>query len=164
MAEAAQLRADDRVVDIGCGAGAAARLAARHAGQVTGVDPDPMMLHFARWLAAGRRVTWLGGRAEALPLADHSATVAWALSSAHHWHDRTAGFLEIHRVLAQGGRALLGERLVPPGARGHARHGVTQAQAAELARQLTAIGMSGVRTDLVRAGRRRLVIVSGTRD
>src|ERR1700756_6056112 len=38
----------DRVVDIGCGPGNAARAAARRGARVVGVDPDPMMLRLAR--------------------------------------------------------------------------------------------------------------------
>jgi len=86
------------------------------------------MLSLARAITSMRRVTgveFLEGSAEALPLPDRSATVLWALSSVHHWVDRGAGLAEAHRVLVPGGWILLAERAVAPGARGHARHGLT---------------------------------------
>ena len=87
-ADAVDLTPADRVVDIGCGPGTAVRLAARHTISATGIDPDPAMLRFARWITALRpspNVDWLEGRAEKLPLADGQATVAWAINSVHHW-------------------------------------------------------------------------------
>ena len=48
------------------------------------------------------------------PAARPSGTVAWALSSVHHWSDRAAGLAEAGRVLAPAGRILLAEFLKPP--------------------------------------------------
>ena len=93
---------------------------------------------------------------------DDSATVAWAISSAHHWEDRAAAIGEARRALAPAGRLVLAERLTKPGARGHACHGLTRDQA-DLARQLTAGGFGQVGLQASRAGHRVLVIVSGTK-
>ncbi len=101
------------------------------------------MLRLGRWLTAARHVpnvAFARGTADALPLPDSSATVAWALSSVHHWPDRAAGLAEASRVLAPGGRILLAERLVKPGARGHAAHGLTRDHAGQLADDLKAAG------------------------
>jgi ubiquinone/menaquinone biosynthesis C-methylase UbiE len=136
VAGLAGLCASDRVVDIGCGPGTAVRTAARQCASVTGIDPAPRMLRLGEWITARQHlanVTFRTGRAEALPLPDASATVAWALSSVHHWPDQAAGLAEARRVLAPGGRILLAERQVKPGARGHAAHGLTRAQADRLA-------------------------------
>jgi ubiquinone/menaquinone biosynthesis C-methylase UbiE len=87
------------------------------------------MLGLGRGITAAQRVrnvTFAQGSAEALPLPDESATVVWALSSVHHWADRSAGLSETRRVLAPGGRILLAERFVQPGARGRAAHGFTR--------------------------------------
>lgn len=165
IAGLAGLAPGDRLVDIGCGPGTAARAGARQCSAVTGVDPAPSMLHLGRWLSALRRVpnvTFTEGRAESLPLADASMSVAWALSSVHHWEDRTAGLAEVRRVLAPGGRVLLAERLTRPGARGHAAHGLTQDQATRLARDLESAGFTGVDTQIRRARRRILVVVGGS--
>ena len=55
-------------------------------------------------------------------------------------------------------------RLTKPGARGHAAHGLTQDQAGDLARQLTAAGFGQVRWHIAKAGHRSLVIIRGTKD
>jgi trans-aconitate methyltransferase len=47
VADAAELTAADRLVDVGCGPGTAVRLAARRAATATGIDPDPAMLGLA---------------------------------------------------------------------------------------------------------------------
>ena len=167
VADAAELAPADRVVDIGCGPGTAVRSAAARAATAVGIDPDPVMLRLARWSTALRRpanVSWLEGRAEKLPLPDGEATLAWAISSSHHWQDRGAGISEAWRILAPGGRLVLAERLTKPGARGHAAHGLTQDQAEDLVRQLTAAGFEQVRRYIAKAGHRTLVIVRGAKD
>ena len=77
----------------------------------------------------------------------------WALQSVHHWEDRSQGLTESLRVLAPGGRLLLLERAVVPGARGHAAAGLTQPQADELVTSVARAGFSGVEQQLVRVGR-----------
>jgi ubiquinone/menaquinone biosynthesis C-methylase UbiE len=166
VADVAHLSAKARVVDIGCGPGTAARLAARQGAAVIAVDPSPTMLRLARWISSARRahgLDWRQGRAEALPLADAAATVAWALSTVHHWDDPAAGIAEIHRVLAPGGRVMLAERLVKPGARGHAAHGLAPAQAEALADQMRAAGLTDLQTETRRAGRRTLIVLRASR-
>ena len=165
VAALAGLSPQDRLIDIGCGPGTAARTAARQCADVTGIDPAPEMLRLGRLITAARRitnVTFREGRAEALPLPDTSVTVAWALSSVHHWTDRAAGLAEVARVLAPGGRILLAERLVKPGARGYAAHGISRNEASRLAADLAAAGFTGASCDIRKAGRRTLLIVRGT--
>jgi ubiquinone/menaquinone biosynthesis C-methylase UbiE len=165
--DAVGLAPDDRVLDIGCGPGTAVRAAARRAAAATGIDPSPLMLRLARWISGIRRtgsVSWREGRAEELPVPDALATVAWALSSAHHWSNRPAGLGEAWRALAPAGRLVIVERLVKAGARGHAAHGLSSDQAEELARQATAAGFTDVRVRRARAGRRQLVIVGGLKN
>ena len=91
VASLAELTRDDRVVDIGCGPGAAVRMAARRCAHTTGVDPSPASLALGRRLNAiggKRNIELVHGSAEAIPLPDCSATVLWALRSVHHWGDR----------------------------------------------------------------------------
>ena len=163
VADMAALTSSDRVVDIGCGPGTAVRVAARRCASVTGVDPAPEMLRLGRWITARQHLSnaaFRAGAAEALPLADASVTVAWALSSVHHWPDRAAGLAEAARVLTPAGRLLLVERLVRPGARGHAAHGVTKEQAAQLTAELEAAGFGAVSCRTRQAGHRTLAIVT----
>lgn len=152
------------VVDIGCGPGVAVRRAARDATSVVGVDPAAVMLRVARALTrAGRRdagrARYQEGTAEALPLPDRSATVAWSLATVHHWRDLDAGLGEVRRVLRPSGRFVAIERRVAPGATGHASHGWTDAQADLFAQRCRAAGLTDVVVDRHRRGRRRVISV-----
>jgi ubiquinone/menaquinone biosynthesis C-methylase UbiE len=126
----AQVSSADHVVDVGCGPGSAARVAARRGARVTGVDPAPAMLRVARAVTPRRAtITWREGTAEALPVADDTATVVWALATVHHWQDVEKAVAEAHRVLVPGGRLIAIERQVPADATGLASHGWTEQQA-----------------------------------
>jgi len=117
--ELADLRQDDRVLDIGCGSGPAVRIAAGIVtkGGVTGVDPTPAMVHMAKELIADSphagRITYLKGSAEKLPVPDAAFTVAWAINSANHWHDLAQGLAEAYRVLEPAGRFLVADEWFP---------------------------------------------------
>lgn len=66
VADLAELTADDQAVDIGCGPGAAAQVAASRCANATGVDPSLAMLRLGRWLNAlrdTRNVTLVQGSA-----------------------------------------------------------------------------------------------------
>ena len=133
----------DVVLDVGCGPGAAARHAARLGATVTGVDPEAVMLRLARLLSP-RRITYVTGVAEALPVENGSVTVLWSIATVHHWNDVDAGLREAHRVLTPGGRLLAVEKRREPGAKGHASHGWTEAQAEAFAECCRAHGFDGV--------------------
>jgi ubiquinone/menaquinone biosynthesis C-methylase UbiE len=152
----------DRVVDIGCGPGGAARAAAQRGAAVVGVDPSPMMLRLAGAVTRGRpNITWSQGTAEELPLPAGAATVAWSLRTVHHWKDVTAGLAELRRVLAPAGRFLVMERRVQPGATGLASHGWTEEQVESFQAQCRATGFDSVRTDERPAGRGTAWVVRG---
>lgn len=155
---------DDDVVDIGCGPGVAARRAAvRGAASVTGVDPAAVMLRVGRALTRASRahaaVRYLDGTAEALPLPDDSATVAWSLATVHHWHDLDAGLAEARRVLRPSGRFLAIERRVEPGASGLRSHGWTEEQATLFAERCRAAGFPTVEIGHHHPGRRPVLSV-----
>jgi ubiquinone/menaquinone biosynthesis C-methylase UbiE len=140
-----QLSSGDHVLDIGCGPGAAARIASRRGAEVTGVDPAAVMLGTARRLTRpARSVTWVEGVAEALPLSDGAATVAWSLASVHHWPRLDEGLAEVRRVLQPGGRFLVMERRTRPGAKGLASHGWTRDQAERFAEMCRGAGFVDV--------------------
>jgi SAM-dependent methyltransferase len=163
VTDLAALSASDVVVDVGCGPGSAVRRARRAGAHVVGVDPSPQMLRLARRITSALRmdgITFAEGTAERLPLDPAGATVLWAIQSVHHWEDRNRGIEESLRVLAPGGRMVLAERRVTPGARGHAAHGLTDAQASELAREAAQAGFAEVQTHRVAAGHRTLVAVT----
>jgi ubiquinone/menaquinone biosynthesis C-methylase UbiE len=156
-------RAGDRVVDVGCGPGTAARFAARLGAHVTGVDPSPAMLGLARRLTRGSsEVTYLDGASESLPLPDGSATVVWTVASVHHWQDVDAALREVRRVLVPGGQFLAMERPAEPGAKGLASHGWTDEQAASFADMCREHGFAGVQVSRHSTRLRRFVAVRAT--
>jgi ubiquinone/menaquinone biosynthesis C-methylase UbiE len=160
----ASVSAADRVVDIGCGPGSAVRAAARCGARVTGVDPAPIMLRLARSRSRDQPgITWVQRAAEDVPLPDRSATVVWSLATVHHWRDVTAGLAEVHRVLALGGRFLVIERHVHPGAAGLASHGWTDQQAESFAVKCRAAGFDDARVETRMAGRRTVKVVNAIR-
>ena len=162
-ADLSDVGSHDHVLDVGCGPGAAAREVHDRGATYTGVDPSEAMLRWARRFGA-RAATWEEGTAEALPLADRSVTVVWVLATLHHWQDVDVGLGEAHRVLASGGRLLVAERVVRPGATGHASHGWTTAQAASFAGMCATAGFDDVTNDVRPSGRHgRLHVVRAVR-
>jgi ubiquinone/menaquinone biosynthesis C-methylase UbiE len=160
----AQVSTADHVIDIGCGPGTAARIAARRGAEVTGIDPSEPMLRLARVVTRDRAaITWEKGGAEALPVTDASATVAWALATVHHWRNVDEGLAEIHRVLSPGGRLLAIERQCLPGATGFASHGWTAEQAESFAELCRSAGFIDVTVASRKSGRRTVWTVVGTR-
>jgi SAM-dependent methyltransferase len=102
-------REGERVVDVGCGTGNAALLAAERGARVTGVDPAPRLLEVARAEASARGldVTFLPGDAASLPLPDGSADVVVSVFGAIFAPDAPAAAKEMARVTAPSGRMVL---------------------------------------------------------
>ena len=112
------VRAGERVVDVGCGAGIDSLIAARMAGPggaVVGVDMTPAMLERARVgaaLAGFGNVRFHEGLAESLPVADGWADVVISNGVLNLFPDKLAGLREMARVLKPGGRLQIGDILV----------------------------------------------------
>ncbi len=107
-------RPGERVLDLACGTGVVARLAAQRVGptgRVVGVDPNPGMLAVARAGVApepdAAPVEWHQAGAEALPLADAGFDVVCCQLGLQFFVDRPTALREMHRVLAPGGRLAL---------------------------------------------------------
>jgi len=95
------------VLDVGCGTGTLAAWLAEHAAaRVWGVDPSPEMLAVARSKAPDG-VGLKQGPAEALPFKDGWFERAVMMLVVHHV-DRRAALAEIHRVLGEQGRLVIG--------------------------------------------------------
>ena len=111
LVDLAALRPGERVVDIACGTGVVARLAAERvgsAGTVAGVDINPGMLAVARDAApADAAIEWHEARAEELPLADEAFDVALCQFGLQFFADRPAALRQISRALVPGGRLLI---------------------------------------------------------
>ena len=107
----------ERVVDVGCGTGNAAVVAAARGARVTGVDPAQRLLEVARERAAeqGLDVTFVLGEAAALPLEDGAADVVLSVFGVIFAPDAEAAAAEIARVTAPVGRVVL-SAWIPEGA------------------------------------------------
>ncbi|HEU4396884.1 MAG TPA: class I SAM-dependent methyltransferase [Actinomycetota bacterium] len=165
IADLAEVGPGDRVLDVGCGPGRFLREAAGRGAEAVGVDPSSRMRGMAIRFTPARlrpKVAVLDGSAERLPLEDHSATVAWAVASVHHWADVDAGLAELHRVLTPGGRLLLAERLARPRS-WFPHHALTWEGAGQLAARATAAGFTEAAAERHAPGRRRLAVVRARR-
>jgi ubiquinone/menaquinone biosynthesis C-methylase UbiE len=107
---ALELRADDRLLDIGCGTGAALRETAPLVARAVGLDLSPGMIDEARRLATDLpNVEFAVGDAERLPFADGEFTAVLCSSSIHHYPQPGKAVPEMARVLAPGGRIAIGD-------------------------------------------------------
>ena len=103
--------AGKRVLDVGTGDGSYAIEAALRGAEVTGVDSSAAMLEAARSRAAARGVSLhlQEARIEALPFDAKCFDVVFAVTVLCFVHDVAAAFSQLARVLAPGGRLLVGE-------------------------------------------------------
>ena len=111
VAEAA-LRPGERVLDVACGTGVVARLAAERVGTigtVAGLDVNPGMLAVARSMAAesGDAISWYETSAESMPLPADAFDVVFCQLGLQFVADKSAALREMRRVLAPGGRVLV---------------------------------------------------------
>jgi SAM-dependent methyltransferase len=113
----------ERVVDVGCGTGNAALLAAERGATVTGVDPAQRLLDVATEQASehGLKADFVVGEAASIPLPDASADVVLSVFGAIFAPDPKAAADEMVRVLAPDGRMLLAA-WIPDGAISRAVH------------------------------------------
>lgn len=100
-----------RILDVGCGDAALAVALAKRGAIVTGVDADPRMLAAgrARAEASGVAVQLLQGDVRALPFPDGSFDLVLAVTVLCFVDDAARAVGEMGRVLAPGGRLLIGE-------------------------------------------------------
>jgi ubiquinone/menaquinone biosynthesis C-methylase UbiE len=116
----AAIQPGERVLDVGCGTGNAALLAAELGGRVTGVDPAVRLLDVARTRAEAEshEISFVEGEAAELPLDDASVDVVLSVFGIIFAPDPAAAATEMARVLHPAGR-LVFSAWVPGGAIGH---------------------------------------------
>lgn len=106
----AGLRPGERVLDVACGTGTIARLAAERVGsggRVAGLDVNAAMLHIARSLPSATPIKWYETAAESVPLPDESFDVVFCGLSLQFFADKAAALREIRRVLKPRGRVYI---------------------------------------------------------
>jgi SAM-dependent methyltransferase len=180
-------RANERVVDIGAGMGAAAIRAAARGSRVVAVEPTPFLRRVLRARRFGSRhrhlIDVVDGAAERIPAADRSIDAVWAVNTMHHWVDLDQGIVEIARVLRPTGRLLLvDEVFTDPSHPDHHRfgaasiggsdgnnsagggdgehHGFTMIDADEMGRLLRAAGLVNVEAATARIAGRPVIRVA----
>jgi ubiquinone/menaquinone biosynthesis C-methylase UbiE len=102
------LAAGARVLDVACGTGIVARLAALEVGptgRVVGLDTNEAMLTAARAQppGTGAQVEWRQGDATKLPFADGEFDAVLCQQGLQYFPDRPAALREMKRVLTPGG-------------------------------------------------------------
>ena len=106
------LQPSDRALEIGFGGGAALPALIDGARFVCGVDRSHEMVDWARSTFAvavkAGRADFREGVVESMPLQDGSFEKALTVNTVYFWRSLEAGFAEIYRVLAPGGRIVVG--------------------------------------------------------
>jgi ubiquinone/menaquinone biosynthesis C-methylase UbiE len=113
LLDSAGLRSGMRLLDVACGTGIVARVAAgrlQKNGIVAGIDMNPAMIDVARSAAAaeGFDIEWHVGLASELPFPDESFDVVTIQQGLQFFPDKPAALRECLRVLAPGGRIVVG--------------------------------------------------------
>ncbi len=96
-----------RVLDVACGTGIFARLAAHvvgPAGRAVGVDPSPPVVEAARRIDLSSIAEWHDWDTAGLPFPDGSFDVVACQHALHRFDDPVRALRDMRRVLAPGGR------------------------------------------------------------
>jgi SAM-dependent methyltransferase len=109
LVDAARVQAGEHVLDVACGTGVVARLAAARVGsqgRVVGLDVNSGMLSVAGALPAiaGASIEWCEASALDMPLPDQSFDVVLCQQGVQQFPDRPRALREMRRVLRPGGR------------------------------------------------------------
>ncbi|HEX6460230.1 MAG TPA: class I SAM-dependent methyltransferase [Thermoleophilaceae bacterium] len=133
LVESAAPAQGERVIDVGCGTGNAALLAAQRGAHVTGVDPAERLLEVARGRAReqGLSAEFVPGEAASLPVGDGEVELVLSVFGLIFAPDAQAAAAELERVTAPGGRLVFSAWL-PGGA---------IATANRLAREATSVAL-----------------------
>jgi len=119
LAQLAQIKDGERVLDVGCGIGGPSRYLASQLGcQVTGLDFTAEFVALAEMLARRTRradkVAYRQGDALDLPFPDGSFDVVWSQNAAMNIADRDRLYSEMRRMLTPAGRLALQEIAAGP--------------------------------------------------
>jgi len=112
LVETAGIVSGERVLDVACGTGVVARIAAERAGitgKVVGLDLNPGMIAVAQTLPppAGAKIEWLTRSALDLGLEDGSFDAVLCQQGLQFFPDKLTALREMRRVLRRDGRIAL---------------------------------------------------------
>ncbi len=145
VVDQAGIGAGRRLLDVGCGTGTLAILAARLGGaaaRVSGIDPAPRQIARARAKArrAGLDIDFRQGVIEDLPFDEASLDAVTSTLMMHHLPDdlKARGLSEIGRVLKPGGRVVIADF-----ARSDHRHNDSTADQTEQASLIEIVAAAG---------------------
>jgi SAM-dependent methyltransferase len=102
------LRAEENVIDLGCGSGWLVKLIATRVteGRVVGMDISDEMVRLARKATIEQHnVMCITGSVDEIPWQPNFFSRAVSVESSYYWPDPAHGIKEIFRVLADGGSA-----------------------------------------------------------
>ncbi|TQS40131.1 class I SAM-dependent methyltransferase [Cryptosporangium phraense] len=102
----------DKILDVGCGTGVFATRLAAAGKNVTGMDPAPGSINYARNRPGGQHVNWIRGEIRDVPssgydLATMTGNVAQAIIDPNKWDKTLAG---VRRLLRPGGHLVFETR------------------------------------------------------
>jgi ubiquinone/menaquinone biosynthesis C-methylase UbiE len=171
LVDAAELQAGEHVLDVACGTGIVARLAAKRVGptgSVAGLDINPGMLAVAHSAAPDApAIAWHEASADATSLPDAAYDAVLCQMGLQFFPDRVAALREMRRVLAPGGRTVVNVPGPTPDlfailADGLARH--VNPEAAQFVHQVFSLHDTRPVADLARAaGFRQVSVDQSTR-
>ena len=95
------------VLDIACGEGYGCHLLSQKARVVTGVDIDKETIIKAKAKYRNSNISFLEGKAEFIPLENHSVDVVTSFETLEHTSNHEAFLSEIKRVLKPGGLLII---------------------------------------------------------
>lgn len=91
------------VLDIACGEGYGSHLLAQHAASVVGVDVSPEAVAHATRRYGGKKVRFLKGECQRIPLEPDTVDVVVSFETIEHIEEHAAFLSEVRRVLKPGG-------------------------------------------------------------
>jgi tocopherol O-methyltransferase len=108
----ADVRQAENILDVGCGIGGSSLyLAAKFHAHATGITLSPVQAARARERAEefdlSSETSFQVADAQAMPFADNSFDLVWALESGEHMPDKVKFMQECYRVLKPGGKLIM---------------------------------------------------------